>query len=1249
MSKMAAKWLVFPVVLTLSVALPQVGCRGSEGGRASPENDWEDPAVVGRNKEPGHSTLMPYGDIATALACEREASPFYQSLNGPWKFHCVRRPEDRPKDFYRPDFDVSQWAEIPVPSNWEMQGYDKAIYLNIRYPFPTNPPYIAHDYDPVGSYRRDFTVPDSWAGRQVFIHFDGVQSAFYIWLNGRMVGYSEGSMTPAEFNLTPYLQKGQNTLAVEVYRWCDGSYLEDQDFIRFSGIYRNVYLFSTPTVHLRDFFVRALLDDQYQDGLLLIRPKLATYQDTNVRGWSVQAQLYDNDKKAVLPQALKADARAILNENYPQRDNVRFGLLQARVPDVRQWSDETPNLYTLVLTLHDSSGRVVEAESCRVGFRKVEIKDGQFFVNGRSVKLFGVNRHEHDPDFGKAVPVSRMIEDIKLMKSNNINAVRTSHYPNAPQWYDLCDQYGIYLMDEANLETHGVGGLLSNTPVWHTAFLERAIRMVERDKNHPSVVFWSLGNESGCGPNHAAMAGWIHDYDPTRPIHYEGAAARPRDYSYVDVISRMYARIPEIIRFANNDDPRPMVLCEYVHAMGNSVGNLKEYWDAIRAHKRLIGGFIWDWVDQGVRRKTPDGKGFFWAYGGDFGDSPNDGNFCCNGLVEPDRKPNPSLREVKKVYQRIHMTPIDLRAGSFTVENEYDFRRLDFVEGSWELACDDAVVERGKLPKLTLGPKEKGLIRVRFTKPQPKPGAEYWLKVSFALAADEPWAPKGHVVAWDQFQIPFDVPPAPVVAVDSLPSVALADQAGTYTVSGPDFAVGIGKASGAIESLKFKGTELITSPLIPNFWRAPTDNDNGNGMPRRDGVWRQAGPKRAVKSVQAEQLKPGLVRITAEATLPAGDNTTYRTVYDVYGSGDIVVEATMKPSGNLPELPRFGMQMAIPARYSTMAYLGRGPYENYWDRCTGSAVGLYSGTVEEMMHVYTRPQENGNRTDVRWLLLTDSGGAGLLAVGMPLLSISAWPFSMDDLEQAKHINEPPRRDFITVNLDYRQMGVGGDDSWGARTHPEYTLPANQPYTYRFRLKPYTKDMGTPNTLARQSFGQTSAGTSSSAAGNRVSLFDGKTLTGWTVLKCEAKVDDGDILLVAGNGLVQTEKKYADFILEYEWKPLRDSKWDSGVYFRYDSVPAGRPWPARYQANLMQGQEGNVSDLPGATSTGLIQPGQWNRFKLTVRGTKATLEINGTPAWTADGLEPPTGYIALQAEVPGGGQHRFRNIYVTELK
>ncbi len=1041
-----------------------------DGWRSGP--DWENPEVVGINKEPGHCTLIPYLALEQALTADRTASPFHKSLNGKWKFNWVRKPADRPADFYKGDYDVSGWAEIAVPANWQMHGYGIPIYTNMRFPFPPNPPHIPHDYNPVGSYRRDFTIPQDWNDRQIFLHFDGVKSAFYVWVNGYKVGYSQDSMTPAEFNITDYLKSGANTLAVEVYRWSDGSYLEDQDMWRLSGIYRNVYLFAVPQVHIRDFFVRTDLDKNYTDATLMIRPKIANDAGRDVKGWNIEAQLYDDQKKPILPEPLSRSVSSIIGEVYPQRDNVKFALLEAQIKNPRKWSAETPNLYTLVLTLKDAAGQVVEIKSCRVGFREVEIKDGQLFVNGRSIKLFGVNRHEHDPDHGRAIPVSRMLQDIKLLKQHNINAVRTSHYPDDPTWYDLCDQYGIYLIDEANLESHGLGGYFSNVPEWNTAFMQRAIRMVERDKNHPSVIFWSLGNESGCGPNHAAMAGWIKDYDPTRPIHYEGAVGRPKDPYYVDVISRMYARIPEIVRIATDAvDERPMVLCEYAHAMGNSVGNLKEYWDAIRSHKRLIGGFIWDWADQGLRKKAADGTEF-WAYGGDYGDQPNDGNFCCNGLVQPDRKPNPSLYEVKKVYQRIHVTSADVLTRKFRVRNEYDFLNLNVADVSWELTTDGRVVQDGKLPRLSIAPGTEGDIEVPFQSPNPEPGEECWLKISFALADEASWAERGHILAWDQFWVPISAPQPLVTETSTMPALTLKETAQKISVAGKGFEVTFGKDSGALESFVFNGRQLVASPLVPNFWRVPIDNDNGNGMPRRLGAWRDAGPKRAVTGLEAAQLRPQVVRITSQVAIPVGTGSACKTVYTIHGNRDVLVDTTFTPGGDrLPDLPRFGMQMAIPARFGTLMWLGRGPQETYWDRKTGAAVGLYSGSVQENIHVYVMPQENGNKSDVRWMALTDAEGFGLLAVGMPTIDVSAWPFTMQDLENARHINELPRRDTITVNLDYRQMGVGGDDSWGARTHPEYTLPADKPYHYSFRLMPYAPSLGEIGAYARRSISE----------------------------------------------------------------------------------------------------------------------------------------------------------------------------------
>ncbi len=1032
---------------------------------AAPEGrrDWENPEVFGINKEPAHATLIPYPTVELALRGIRNDSPNYLSLNGKWKFHWVGKPSDRPADFYRSEFDDSGWESIPVPANWQMHGYGIPIYLNIKYPFEVNPPYIPDSYNPVGSYRRTFYVPAEWKDKQVFIHFEGVDSAFYIWVNGQRVGYSQDNMLAAEFDLTRYVRAGANTLAVEVYRWSDGSYLEDQDMWRLSGIFRNVHLMATPAVHISDFHVRAGLDDRYEDGLLEIRPKIRKFKKVDTKGWTVHAQLYDGGKP-VFGAALSRPVEQIINERYPQRDNVKFALLEGRVKSPKKWSAEAPNLYTLVITLHDGDGGLVEAESCRVGFRRIEVAGGQVLINGQPVLFYGVNRHEHDPDHGRAIPVTRMIQDIKLLKQNNINAVRTSHYPNNPIWYDLCDEYGLYVIDEANLESHGLGGYLANDPQWHGAFVQRAIGMVERDKNHPSVIFWSLGNESGCGPNHAAMAGWIKDYDPTRLIHYEGAEGKPKDYAYVDVISRMYPKIHQLVELGlRQDDDRPVVMCEYAHAMGNSVGNLKEYWDAIRAHERLIGGFIWDWADQGLRKMSPDGKEY-WAYGGDFGDQPNDGNFCCNGLVGPDRKPNPSLHEVKKVYQQIQVRPVDLAEGKVLVRNDYYFQDLSFVNALWELTEDGKVVQSGYLGQLNLGPQSEQELRAPFEKPAVEAGREYHLKFTFALAEDTSWAPKRHVVAWEQFELPLDVPAATAASVDGMAPLTYVRSEKAVTVKGADFLLTVGVADGAIQSFTYKDKELIASPLVPNFWRVPIDNDRGNGMPARHGVWKDAGANRTVTSVKVEQPAPGKVEIGVIAMLGAGQSACGFT-YTVFGNGELAVQAVVEVVGQLPEMPRFGMTMEVPGDFDKVSWLGRGPHENYWDRKTGAAIGRYSASVEQLIHEYVRPQENGNRCDVRWFTLTNGDGAGLLVAGMPTVDFSAWPYTAKALEKATHIHELPRSGNVTVNIDYRQMGVGGDDSWGARTHPEYMLAA-QAYSYGFRIRPYDASMGEPDGLVR---------------------------------------------------------------------------------------------------------------------------------------------------------------------------------------
>jgi beta-galactosidase len=1041
------------IVLILSFSCPAKA--------QSTVNDWENPKMFGQNKEPAHCTLIPYEDHKQALRDKPERSPFYLSLNGTWKFHWTRQPADRPGDFFKPEVDVIWWDDIPVPSNWEMHGYGIPIYINAGYPFPANPPYIPHDYNPVGSYRRDFDVPLTWKDRQVFIHFAGVQSAFYLWINGKKVGYSQGSMTPAEFNITPYIKTGNNIVAVEVYRWSDGSYLEDQDMWRFSGIYRDVFLFSTPSIHIRDFWVQCHLDLQYQDAELIVTPIIHNYSHQSSETCKLEVTLYDRDGRTITVKPLLKQEI----DSLASKTGKTFSLT-GQVSNPHKWTAETPYLYTVVLTLRDQQNRILEVEHCWFGFREVEIKGGQLQVNGVPITIKGVNRHEHDPDFGRAVPFTRMLQDIKILKQNNINAVRTSHYPDHPLWLDLCDRFGIYLIDEANIESHGMGykpeRTLGNNPEWKEAHLDRAIRMVERDKNHPAVIIWSMGNEAGDGVNFEAISAWIHKRDSTRPVHYERALTRP----HVDIVSPMYAPIERIVEYAQKPQTRPLILCEYAHAMGNSVGNLKEYWDAIEKYKHLQGGFIWDFIDQGLRKKTTNGQEF-WAYGGDYGDIPNDGNFCCNGILQPDRTPNPSLYEVKKVYQYVKIKPLDLAAGKLQIVNSYDFINPDFLDISWELTQNGVSLQKGLLNRLSLEPEKEKVIAIPFKKPKLNPGSEYFLTINFSLARKAPWAEKGHVLAWEQFKLPFNVPVLPLVEVEKLPELQFKETDEKIIVTGKEFFLTVGKANGLIEAWEVNGEPLITAPLTPNFWRVPTDNDIGNKMPLRQGIWRNAGKERTSIKVFVKQMQPQVIRVIALSFLVVG-NSPLENSYTIYGNGDIIAECKVAPHKDLPDLPRLGMQTQLPGEYNMVTWFGRGPHENYWDRCTGSAVGLYSAPVEKQVHRYVRPQENGNKTDVRWLALTGKNGKGLLIVGMPLLYVSAWPYKMEDLERGKHIYEPVNNGIITLNLDYRQMGVGGDNSWGALPHPEYRLPPKE-YSYRFRLTPVPADTESLDALVNRKY------------------------------------------------------------------------------------------------------------------------------------------------------------------------------------
>jgi len=1033
-------------------------------------NDWENPAVISRNKEPAHSFYIPYQNTKTALRNDPVQSSFFKSLNGTWKFYWVRKPADRPKDFYKVDYDVSNWHNIKVPGNWEIQGFGIPIYTDVEYPFPPNPPHIPHDYNPVGSYRRTFTVPESWANRQVFLYFGSVRSAMYVWVNGRKVGYSEGSKTPAEFNVTNYLRKGENVLAVEVYRWSDGSYLEGQDYWKISGLERDVFLYSTPRVYIRDFFVQGDLDSTYRDGLLKVTVNLKNTLQKATDTYRVKFELLDDEHHNVFKFPIIMKMRLTKS----QENEIQF---KRTIKNPAKWTAETPNLYTMLISLLDQSGETLEVIPTRVGFRKVEIKNGQLLVNGVPIYIKGVNRHEHDPKVGRYVSEELMLKDIKLMKQFNINAVRTSHYPNEPKWYELCDKFGLYVVDEANIECDGMyyspegKAGLSDNPKWKKAYLDRTVRMVERDKNHPCVITWSLGNESGDGSNFVATYRWIKKRDPSRPVQYEPAGLK----SHTDIYAPMYARIWQIERYARGNPKRPLILCEYEHAMGNSEGNLKDYWDVIYKYRALQGGFIWDWVDQTFLRTNGAGD-TIWAYGGDMGDAsmPNDSNFCANGLVQSNRKPHPHAWEVKKVYQYITFTPVDLKNGKIKILNRYDFTNLNNFTFSWELRAGSKKIGGGKLPQLNVLSHQSVEVNLKLPKIQPMPGAEYFLNIRARTKHAHSLLPKNFEVAWEQFQLPINVP-GPEIDFSRMPEIKLSQENQTIFVNGKTFKLIFNKKTGTIQSFRFKKTELLKQGPIPNFWRSPTDNDLGNNMPTRCAVWRTAGKNRRIDKVSIHQINNHIVEIKIYSTLPAGDSKYY-TEYKIYGSGDIVIKNHFIPGEDkLPELPRFGMTMILPVEFQHISWYGRGPHESYWDRKSSAPVGVYSGTVWEQYHPYVRPQETGNKTDVRWMALTNDKGIGLLAIGRTFFNGCALQFDLSELDcygknkPHRHGSEIKPGNIISWDIDYQQMGVGGDNSWGARTHPEYVLYANREYEYEFRLCPFDAKKENPMDMWRVKF------------------------------------------------------------------------------------------------------------------------------------------------------------------------------------
>ncbi|WP_053914236.1 glycoside hydrolase family 2 TIM barrel-domain containing protein [Streptomyces sp. SCSIO 75703] len=1253
--------------LALSASTVQARSAGRRADAAR-DPEWNDFGVHSVGTEPPHTTLMPYADLPQALAGDRTRSPYRLSLDGTWKFAHADRPEDRDPDFHRTDLDDSGWDTLPVPSVWQLHGHDLPVYLNITYPYwganghgeEPRPPAAPTRYNPVGQYRRTFTVPRDWSGRRTFLHFEGVKSAHYVWINGTLLGYDEDSYTPSEYDVTDHLRPGTNHIAVEVYRYADGDWLEDQDMIRLSGIFRSVYLYSTPTVRLRDFRLETPLDAAYRDAELKVTASVRAHGTPAAGAHTVETQLHDAAGHPVWPRPLRqrVDLAAA-----PAGQDVTVRAAKA-VTAPRLWSAEHPYLYTAVLTLRDPAGTVIQTLSHRVGFREFALKDGLMRINGRPVSLRGTNRHEMHPARGTALTRADMTEDIRLIKRMNMNSVRTSHYPGNPLWLELADEYGLYVVDETNLETHGIRDRFpGDHPDWSAACVARARNMVHRDKNHACVVIWSLGNEAGGGSTFVAMHDWIRSYDTTRVIQYEGDD-RP---GVSDIRSAMY-ETPQRVeqRAADTADTRPYVMIEYSHAMGNSNGNFREYWDVVRRHDVLQGGWVWDFADQslhwpvpartlltetgpaalrgeilapggsfdrerglsggtvfarderldltgsltleawvtpgvpgyhqpiiakgdtqyalkqnhrtlefflysgsqwitatwdlpddwtgrehhlagvfdadagtltlyvdgtvratrattlrpaantaplslatdadnqtrefsgtirrarvyaralgaadlaskrrgpgddGVRfwfdaetvrtsREQPGAKTFL-AYGGDWRDNPNDGAFCADGILTADRRLTGKAAEITRVLQAVgaSRTPGG-GPGAVTLVNEYLFTNLREFAGSWRLVADGEAVGEGKLTRdqLDVAPLARKDITLPVRLPaRPAAGTEYFLELSFALKESTPWAKAGHEIARHQLPLPSDAPAVTPVRLATVPALRLEDRDGKVTVRGEDFGLTLDRRSGTLTSYEAHGTRLLTSGPVPNFWRAPTDNDKGTGQHTRNQTWRDAGARRTVTGVTVRELGDRAVEIAVAGTLPTRVASAYTTTYTVFGNGEIKVDHTLHPGApDLPYLPEVGSLLFLPRGLDRLHYYGRGPEENHWDRHTGTDVGRYSGTVAEQWTPYIRPQENGNKTDVRWAALTGRDGVGLLATGEPLLEVNASFFTPEDLSTGvRHDYQLTPRDQVVLRLNHRQMGVGGDNSWGAPTHDAYKLLADRDYAYTYRLRPIT--------------------------------------------------------------------------------------------------------------------------------------------------------------------------------------------------
>lgn len=1026
--------------------------------------DWENIDLLHRNRLCSRAYFIPYEDIDSALSFERGESSRFKLLNGTWKFDYSSSPIEASSDFYVDYYDISVWADIKVPGNWQMQGYGKPHYTDLIYPFPIDPPYVPSQ-NPTGSYKREFYIGKDWEGLQILLRFEGVDSAFYVWINGREVGFSKGSRLPAEFDITPYIQFGMNNIAVRVYQWSDGSYLEDQDMWWLSGIFRDVCLIARPGIHINDIFAKAELDKAYKDGILQLEVILENSSQNHAADYQIECSLLEEHKLSSIQSHIinniniSSKSRSLLNSK-----------LEVKCP--HKWSAEAPNLYNLLVTLKNSEGDIIEIVPIKVGFRQVELKGGNFLVNGVPIMLKGVNRHEHHPCLGRAVPIEWMKEDILLMKRHNINAVRTSHYPNDPRFYDLCDRYGLYVMDEADLECHGFelagdANRISNDPAWEKVYLDRIQRMVHRDKNHPSIIFWSLGNESGFGCNFEAMYNWCHKFDSSRLVHYEGDI----EAKAADVFSTMYTSVEKLIDLGEIENiSKPHILCEYAHAMGNGPGGLKEYQDAFYSHKRLQGGFVWEWMDHGIRRYTEDGKEYF-AYGGDFGDEPNNSNFCCDGLVQPTRIPTPGLIEYKKIIEPVKVKEVDLMKGEIMIENLYDFISLDHLELSWNVMADEIILQSGTISVKGIKAKEKKTVKIPLTIPEKiMENTDYWLNISFSLAYDNMWGHRGHKVAWDQFKLPIKA-----VAVNRpvsqrrevMPPMRYSESSNIISIKGTNFSIVLDKIKGKMNEWNYEGTSIISKGPTLNFWRAPIDNDMyivNDWKGKYIHMLQHRLDRLELEVANQDMIEVKVWTYTAPPTLDWGINC--QCIYSFYGNGDIILRIKGEPRGDYPGIiPRIGLQIELYKDFQEVIWYGRGPGECYSDSKSANLFGIYRAMVDELYTPYIKPQENGNRTDVYWVSISDLRGTGFLVKGSEKFNFSAHHYKVEDFEKAKHTCDLIKKDNVILNIDYKQNGLGSN-SCGPRPLPQHTLALSK-FEFELLITPYSTTNISPSRLGKK--------------------------------------------------------------------------------------------------------------------------------------------------------------------------------------